>query len=221
MDTQVIGRTRRFGTIATFAIVLGASVAGGVAAGVLGATTGLPFAILFAVMFPAVSILVWQFVLSRPSALDEAFAPGAHTVLLDARATWSRLVQVVGPLAGTLLGAVGIAQLVREGGGGAWAGPVAVAGAILILATLMYSISWEVSYKGHRIRFQNHPCLAERLFVDGRIVDRGKVGVLNVLFGTIEAGEGAGDLITAISRAGFSTFSCRITAGPAAQNRST
>ena len=140
-------------------------------------------------------------------------APTTQTVLLDAEAGSHRHAQVVLQLAGPLLCAAGIAQLVRtNGAGAAGAGLMVLAGVAVVIAAARYSIGWDVSYKGHHVRFENHSWLAERLFIDGRLVDRGGLGMTMTLRGTIEAGEGAENRITATSRAGFTEFSCRIVA---------
>jgi hypothetical protein len=179
---------------------------------VITALWGLPFPVAFAVIYPGGTLLVWQLMASRRRD-SEPHPTTAAITLLDARVTWRRLVQTVLPIAGTLLAAVRIAQAVRAGGSwGGWAGATAVVGVVLIVVSLLHAVSWEVSYKGHRIRFQNHPCLAERLFIDGLLVDRGGFGVMMTLRGTIQGGDGAGDRITATSRAGLWSFSCRIVA---------
>ena len=82
----------------------------------------------------------------------------------------------------------------------------------LIVLPLRHVIGWDVSYKGHRIRFENDACFGERLLIDGQLVDRGGVGLQMVLSGTIASGDGAGDIIRATSHAGPVTFSCRIVA---------
>jgi hypothetical protein len=151
---------------------------------------------------------------SRRRDAGEPYAsPGAAVTLLDARVAGRRLVQTVLPITGTLLAAIGIAQAVRaDGTWGSWAVAAAVVGVVLVVAALLYAVSWEVSYKGHRILFRNHPCLAERLYIDGVLVDRGGLGVTMTLRGTIQSGDGAGDRITATSIAGLWSFSCRIVA---------
>jgi hypothetical protein len=69
-----------------------------------------------------------------------------------------------------------------------------------------------VAYKGHRVLFKIHPIWGERLYIDGVLVDRGRPGVHITLRGTIETGEGAGERITARSRAGLFSVSCRLVA---------
>ena len=46
-------------------------------------------------------------------------------------------------------------------------------------------LGWEVTYKGHRIAFRNHPVFGERLFIDGILADRGRFGFEVTLRGTI------------------------------------
>jgi len=52
----------------------------------------------------------------------------------------------------------------------------------------------------------------ERLYIDGRLVDRGRIRKRVTLRGTIEAGVGAGERITARMNAGLTRVSCRIVA---------
>jgi hypothetical protein len=194
--------------------VLGASVAGGLLSGVITGMTGLPFPVALAVIYPSTAVLVWQLMASRRRDDGEPQAtPGVAVTLLDARVVWRRLVQTVLPPAGTLLAAAGIAQAIRaDSSWGAWAGVAAIGGVVMVVASLLYAISWEVSYREHRILFRNHPCLAERLYIDGVLVDRGGLGVTMTLRGAIQSGDGAGDRITATSIAGLWSFSCRIVA---------
>jgi hypothetical protein len=98
--------------------------------------------------------------------------------------------------------------------GGFTAVPVSltVIGIGLIVVSLRQVIGWDVSYKGHTIRFENDPCSGERLYIDGQLVDRGGVGIRMVLSGKVASGDGAGDIIEATSRAGVPTFHVRIVA---------
>jgi hypothetical protein len=140
-------------------------------------------------------------------------AAGTETLLLDVVDTRRRLIQTIVPMAGTLLGAIGVAMWVRAGGGpSTMAVSSTVIGMALIVVSLRSMIAWDVSYKGHAIRFQNDPCLGERLYIDGQLIARGGVGLSMVLSGTIRSGEGAGEIIRVNSRAGFVSFSCRIVA---------
>ena len=88
-----------------------------------------------------------------------------------------------------------------------------MAGAVaFIVGYLRFPLRWQVTYKGHVVLFQIHPIWGERLYIDGGLVDRGRPGVRITLRGTIESGEGAGERITARSRAGLFSVSCRIVA---------
>ena len=69
-----------------------------------------------------------------------------------------------------------------------------------------------MTYKGHRIRFTNHPVFGERLYIDDTLADRGRFGFEATLRGTIEQGRGAGERITAQIRATFTRLACRIVA---------
>ena len=71
-----------------------------------------------------------------------------------------------------------------------------------------FPLGWTVWYKGHSI--QNHAFLGERLLIDGKVVDRGRVRMNVTLRGTIDGGAGAGERITAETKATFSSFSCRL-----------
>jgi hypothetical protein len=71
---------------------------------------------------------------------------------------------------------------------------------------------WEVEYKGHRIRFENSPIFAEKLYIDDELVARGGLGLKMRLQGVIRSGEGVGDRITADVEAGFTKFRCRLSA---------
>lgn len=73
-----------------------------------------------------------------------------------------------------------------------------------------FPLGWTVWYKGHAIQVQNHAFLGERLLIDGKVVDRGRVRMNVTLWGTIEGGAGVGERITAETKATFSSFSCRL-----------
>jgi hypothetical protein len=200
----------------TIVMVIALTLLLGVLAGFVGANAGLPPAVLWAILFP--SLFSWLLLRSgRSKAPDRA--TGNETLLLDAVDGQRRLIQTLLPITGTLLGAAGVATWVRAGGGpSVIAVSSTVLGLLLIVVSLRTVIAWDVSYKGHAIRFQNDPCYAERLYIDGQLVARGGVGLSMVLLGTIQSREGAGEIIRADSRAGVLSFSCRIVAvspGPA------
>ena len=83
---------------------------------------------------------------------------------------------------------------------------------VLVAIEIRYPLGWEAVYKGHAIRFRNHPIFGERLDVDGQLVDRGRFGRSVTLRGTIERGAGAGERITAHVRSSATFLSCRIVA---------
>jgi hypothetical protein len=67
-------------------------------------------AVIWAVIFP--SIYMWMVSRSRRSKTPD-HAAGAETLLLEVADTRRRLIQTIVPMAGTLLGAVGVAMWVR------------------------------------------------------------------------------------------------------------
>ncbi|GEM_PF-5916689 len=87
-------------------------------------------------------------------------------------------------------------------------------GLALIGASMFVRICWDVSYKGHPIRFENNPLRGEQLFIDGELVGRGGLGIRMVMQATVKSGEGAGDRIEAHSVAGLLSFHCKIAATP-------
>jgi serine/threonine protein kinase len=143
----------------------------------------------------------------RPgSALDVSAM--TQTVLLDASATAKRLLQQIVPVTAVLALVVGTVLWLL---GDVAIGVTAVsASLVLAVISTRLSLNWVVHHKGHRIRFENHPFLGERLFIDDVLVARGGVGLRKTLRGTIERGDGAGERITATSVAGPRVFSCRI-----------
>ncbi len=192
-------------------MVVGLTVVLGVLAGFAGSRAGVPPAVIWAVLFP--SIFLYWFARGRGHSRTANDGAGVETLLLDVADTRRRVIQVVVPVAGTLLGAAGVAMWVRAGGGpSAIAVSATVVGIALIVVSLRLVIGWDVSYKGHAIRFQNDPCFGERLYIDGQLVARGGVGLVMELSGAIPSGEGAGETIRATSRAGVFSFSCRIVA---------
>jgi predicted Ser/Thr protein kinase len=128
-----------------------------------------------------------------------------QTQLLDA--SKSRVMQVALVAMGIFLVLLAVrtealSPLVRLGLG--------IAGAAFLYGYLQYPMRWDLDYKGHRITFKIHPIWGERLYIDEVLVDRGRLGVHITLRGTIESGDGAGERITAKSRAAVFTLSCRI-----------
>jgi hypothetical protein len=149
---------------------------------------------------------------ARPASAP-AVAAGLQVVLLDARTLWRRVFQIVVQFLLLPLWLVGAQSLLGRNGLGAGWGVVMIAlGTLLALLVFRVPIGWTVSYKGHRIRFYNHPIRGEQLYIDGKLADRGRLGFNVTMRGTIESGAGAGERITAHSRCTFFTVSCRIVA---------
>ena len=136
-----------------------------------------------------------------------------ETVLLDAHETRRRLLQNAVPILGAAGVLAGIAVLVASHGAAVIQGPVAiVAGLVLLLLSPRVLVSWELSYKGHTIRFENNVVFGERLYIDGTRITNGVLGFRKTLQGVIRTGQGAGDRITAESEAGLTMFKIRIVA---------
>jgi hypothetical protein len=87
---------------------------------------------------------------------------------------------------------------------------------MFILVGMVVKQRWEVEFQEHRIRFENSPMFAERLFIDGKVVARGRVGRHIELRGKVKGTDGRVNHITAVSDAGLWTFRCRIRAENAA-----
>jgi hypothetical protein len=148
----------------------------------------------------------------RPDSV-QAVAAMLQTVLLDATSHWRRTVQTVAQGGALAMIAIGLLMLRKPTPtASAIAFVLIAAGAVLAFVELRYPLGWTVGYKGHQIRFTNHPFFGERLFIDGALVDRGRIGMNVTLRGTIEKGAGAGERITAEIKCAFLTLSCRMVA---------
>jgi len=139
------------------------------------------------------------------------------SVLLDATDSGRRLLQngvvflgVVG-----LMFAGAVLKKSIDGTAGAIGGTVAALSVLSMLTAFLIQIRWDVTYKGHRVRFENDPFRGERLSVDGKRIATGGLGRQTVLRGAIPDGDGAGDLLTATCTAGYVSFQCRIVVEPA------
>jgi len=144
----------------------------------------------------------------RPDSVQDVTAM-LQSVLLDARTRVRRLVQVVAQLA--LLAPV-LILFYQRSLGSTWFIAAAVAAVVVLVLERQVPLGWAVQYKGHSIAVQNHVLFGERLLIDGTIVDRGRARLNVTLRGTIETGAGAGERITAQTKASFSSFSCRLVA---------
>ena len=88
-------------------------------------------------------------------------------------------------------------------------------GLAALAATAFIEQRWEVSYRGHRIRYVNNPYTGEKLFVDDQLAARGKIGIKSEMRATITSGDGQGDIVVAQSLAGLVQFRCKIFVEPA------
>ena len=208
---------KKLGRTETIALVISLTLVLGLVIGFAGRFTALPPAVLWAILFP-VFYGYWSSLLKgRRTQTGEPGHARTETVLLEASDTGRRWIQTLMPLVGTGLGAAGVSMWFRADGGPTM---LAVSATVIGIAVIVWSlrtiITWDVSYKGHAIRFQNDPCLAERLFIDGQLVARGGVGIHMVLSAPLPSGAGAGEIIKVTSRAGIFSLSCRIVAVSAA-----
>jgi hypothetical protein len=148
----------------------------------------------------------------RPPSV-QAVAAMLQVTLLDATTVGRRLAQNALVIVAVMLFVFGALLIVKTRGAGLGIGATSVAAAVVTaIALLRFPLRWPVSYKGHRIVFYVDPFRGERLYVDGRLVDRGRVGFNVVMRATLESGAGAGERITAESKATFLRISCRIVA---------
>jgi Protein kinase domain len=149
---------------------------------------------------------------ARPASAHEVSAL-LQTVVLDARATVRRWFQIAVQTAAVPLTFLGGSMVLRENAGSPIVGALMLLTmAVLAAIELRYPLEWRTVYKGHTIRFRNHPVFGERLYVDDQLVDRGRFGTNVTLRGTIERGAGAGERLTAHIRCTHSSLSCRIVA---------
>jgi hypothetical protein len=149
---------------------------------------------------------------ARPASAQEVSAL-LQTVVLDARATTRRWIQLVAQSGTAPLMIVGGGMVLRAHGIDAIIGALMLLAVVVLVAIeLRYPLGWEAVYKGHAIRFRNHPIFGERLYLDDQLVDRGRFGRSVTLRGTIERGAGAGERITAHVRSSASFLACRIVA---------
>jgi hypothetical protein len=132
--------------------------------------------------------------------------------LLDTEARGRRILQVVTQGAVPVLTIAGLG-LIFGSGTSVIVGLVLLVAALLLVAIeIRWPLGWTVDYKGHQIRFYNHPISGERLFIDGKLADRGRFGFTGMLRGTIESGAGAGERITANVSGSFARMAVSIVA---------
>ena len=71
--------------------------------------------------------------------------------------------------------------------------------------------AWEVEYKGHVIRVENHLLGGERLYIDGAACERGHHVLRAELRGRIPGGDGAGEEVVALLSTGGAAVNCLVT----------
>ncbi|MFY9253441.1 MAG: serine/threonine-protein kinase [Fuerstiella sp.] len=81
---------------------------------------------------------------------------------------------------------------------------------MIVSVQLKKQLVWEVTYKGHLIRFDNGGMLAEKLYLDDGLVQKGGFGTKMEIRTKIKAGEGLGDEIIVWFTAAFRYCRCRI-----------
>jgi serine/threonine protein kinase len=150
---------------------------------------------------------------ARPAAVepvDGKAGPAVAEKLLDATDTRQRRKQFVAFVAGIALIMISM-PLFGHHEGEALLGLLGLflGGAALVVAARARQ-DWEVTYRGHRVRFRNSALFGERLFIDDKRVSRGGLGRRRELRGVIRHGDGAGDEIMALTDAGFLSYRCRI-----------
>lgn len=130
--------------------------------------------------------------------------------ILDVTDKRTRLRQLLSMMAVGVLTGSGVALLILDAGPTA-AGWLTIASALALTAfTATVKQRWDTEYKGHHIRFENSPVLAESLYLDGGLVARGGVGRKMELRAPIRAGEDAGTEIVALVDARSLSFRLRL-----------
>lgn len=134
--------------------------------------------------------------------------------LLDERQTAKRLLQHLPILLGIAL-LIGTSALVNNRPTFNWGLATLGLGLASLAVSGFIEQRWEVTHKGHRIRYRNNPYFGEKLFVDDRPAARGKVGTKSEMRALIASGDGQGDTIVTQSEAGLVQFRCKIFVEPA------
>lgn len=132
-------------------------------------------------------------------------------VLLDQTDRRRRLLQHGAILGGILLLAP-VAALIDVPGHWSFAIATMAAGLLLLAIATTIKQRWTVDYKGHVIKFENNPIRGERLFIDGELAGKGKIGYRSEIRGVLRGGDGSGEAIVASTTAGLLSFHCRIVA---------
>jgi hypothetical protein len=132
-------------------------------------------------------------------------------LLLDVTDSTRRPLQHGAVFAGVVVLLIAGAVAKRPGGIAPALWMIAIGLALFGVAAFIRQ-KWAVTYKGHDVRYENNPFLGEKLFIDNKLVGKGKTGYRSEIRGVITTGDGAGDAIVARTEAGVLTMHCRITA---------
>jgi tRNA A-37 threonylcarbamoyl transferase component Bud32 len=127
-------------------------------------------------------------------------------VLLDETDTVLRKLQHICLLTGVLLVVAGFV-LIRVEFYGALG--LVVAASLFIASNRIRQV-WEVTHKGHLVRFENGVFSGSKLFVDGVLSAHGTVGSRVEMRARLHQGDGQGDWLTALSDAGLFRFRLRL-----------
>ena len=136
---------------------------------------------------------------------------GSEQGLLDVTDKTRRLLQHGAVFAGVAVLLLAGAAANRPGGLALALWMIAAGLALFVVAALIKQ-QWSVTYKGHEVRFENNPFLGEKLFIDGALAGKGKIGFKSETRGAITTGDGVGDTVIARTDAGLLTLRCQITA---------
>ena len=146
-----------------------------------------------------------------PVVVPDARLPrSAIEKLLEATDTSKRLQQHGGLLGVVLLGWAGMV-LTLPAVGLIWQGlgllAVAAIGAVGVARIKQ---RWNVTYRGHALRFENGCLTGQALFIDDVRMAGGGVGLRNELRAVIPHGDGVGEEIVVLAEAGIVQLHCRI-----------
>lgn len=130
--------------------------------------------------------------------------------LLDVTDRKTRLLQQLLMAACGLLTGLVVALVQADAISPIMAGVLATLTVVTFVVTAGIKQRWELDYRGHLIRFENSPIMAEKLYLDEGLVAKGGFGKKMELRAPIRVGEGAGDTLVALADAGVRTFRLRL-----------
>ena len=156
-----------------------------------------------------------------PVAPPADAAPARTEKLFEGTGRCKRIVQQIGLLSGLGFVALGALSLLvslanRAADGVCFGVFVMLVGAMVWWITSRIRQRFEVRYRGHAVRVENHCFRGEALFIDGVLVARGGLGMRTQLRGLIRDGAGVGDEIIVLCEPGLFRFGCRISVEPQA-----